>query len=167
MQYKEIFDKREDTHIHFLRFRKQEKKKLLYMNFIDWHMPKRTRIQEYFKDKPFCTSGQKCPFKQYIKEAAAHKFILSPPGLGPDCYRVWESLLIGTIPIVEHSHLDYMYEGLPVLFIDNWEEVTEDFLQKKYTEITSRSYNPERLYMEYWIDYIKHIRKQLFPARDY
>ena len=87
-----------------------------------------------------------CRFNQYIKETAEHKFQLSPPGLGPDCYRVWESLLVGTIPIVEHSYFDWMYEGLPVLFIDKWEEVTPEFLEQKYREFHSEMEYGEIVY---------------------
>ena len=75
-------------------------------------------------------------------------------------------LLVGTIPIIKHSHLDYLYEGFPVLYIDEWDEVTEEFLNQKYAEITSRKYDPTRLYMEYWIEYIREIRARFFPIPD-
>ena len=163
VQYKDLYDRRDEADANFKMLRNLEKKRLLCMNFTDWRNPKRKMIRDLFIDKPYCKSGQACTFKQYIKETAESKFVVSPPGLGPDCYRVWEAFLVGTIPIVEHSHLDFMYEGLPVLFIDDWQEVTEEFLHKKYEEITSKTYNPERLSMEYWIEYIKTIRAAIFP----
>lgn len=69
---------------------------------------------------------------------------------------------MGTIPIVQHSYLDYLYDGLPVLLIDSWQEVTEEFLHQKYAEMTGKKYNPEKLYMEYWIKYIQETRERLF-----
>ena len=85
---------------------------------------------------------------------AHYKFALSPRGWGPDCYRTWEALLVGTIPIVRRcqfdmylvrsddvvdsgmkctitspagGELDKLYQDLPVLIIDNWEELTDEF----------------------------------------
>ena len=161
VQYLEMYEKRGEMNKLFMKLRKNKKEKLLYMNFKDWHNPERTRIRKLFLDKPFCDVNDNCRFNQYIKETAEHKFQLSPPGLGPDCYRVWESLLVGTIPIVEHSYFDWMYEGLPVLFIDKWEEVTPEFLEQKYREFHSRKWNIEKLYMEYWLAQIQSVRERV------
>lgn len=163
VQYKHLYDKRKKVQANFMKYRTQSKDKLVYMNFTDWHMPWRTKIKNYFEKKSFVTHHVRCNFKEYITELAQHKFVISPPGLGPDCYRVWESCLAGTIPIVQHSHMDKMYEGLPVLLIDNWKEVTEEFLYEKYKEMTAKTYSQEKLYMEYWIDLIQKTRKKLWP----
>ena len=48
------------------------------------------------------------------------------------------------------SQLDKLYEELPILVIDDWTEITEEFLNRKYEEITSQQYNIEQLYMNYW-----------------
>lgn len=88
-----------------------------------------------------------------------YKFILSPPGAGEDCHRTWEALYIGCIPIVISSSINELYENLPILVIDKWSDITEDFLNKKYIEITEKKeqgmYNMDKLYMKYWIDKIK------------
>jgi hypothetical protein len=150
------------VHAKFLRHRRTEKKKLLYFNCTDWRNPERKRIRELFLAKPFCDHSAQCPFEKYIKDTAEHKFSVAPPGLGPDLYRVYECLLVGTIPVVQHSPMDFMYEGLPVLFINDWNEVTEEFLHNEYARMRAKKYNPERLYMEYWIEYIASIRKRLW-----
>ncbi len=163
IQYIEIYENREDMSKKFHAYRKAKKTKLLYSNFTDWRMPERTKIRESFRNKSFCTTSEgRLRFHIFIEEMAQHKFTLSPPGLGSDCYRVYESLLMGSIPIVQHSHIDHLYEGLPVLFIDSWDQVTEEFLNKKYAEIRSKKYNPEKLFMEYWLDYIRITRQQLW-----
>ncbi len=161
IQFHDLYTKREEVHKKFLGYRRAEKKKLLYMNCTDWRNPIRKRIREIFLAKPFCDHSAQCPFEKYLKDTASHKFSVAPPGLGPDLYRVYECLLVGTIPIIEHSHLDFLYEGLPVLFIDDWNEVTEEFLHEQYARIKARKYNPEKLYMEYWIDYIASLRQRV------
>jgi hypothetical protein len=164
VQFDELYEHKKKSHDRFSQLRQKEKNKLLYMNFTEWCMPERTRIRKLFERKPYVTYADRSDFKNFIKELADHKFVLSPPGLGPDCYRVWECALVGSIPIVEHSYLDFMYEGLPVLFIDRWEEITEEFLEAKYTEMITKSYSPKRLDMGYWIDLIDKAREKFWPA---
>ena len=164
VQHKKNHDRQKQTHENFMKLRARNKEKLLYMNFTEWHMPFRTRIRKIFEDKPFCTYAKRCSFEKFMTDLASHKFAVSPPGLGPDCYRVWECVMVGTIPIVEHSYLDYLYEGLPVLFIDDWEEVTEEFLNRKYREMTAKIYSQKTLSMEHWVDVIDSVRKKFWPS---
>ena len=46
------------------------------------------------------------PFSEYIETVASYAYVLSPPGNGFDCFRTWEALAVGTIPIV-HNHSEY------------------------------------------------------------
>ncbi len=154
------YKKRASLHEYFTRLRKtSEHKYLLYMNFADINKPERKRVREMFSHKSYCKRGQRQPFNSYLKEMAQCKFTLSPKGLGPDCYRTWESLLCGSIPVVRRSQLDPLFEGLPVLIIDKWEEINEEFLEKKYIEIMSKKYDLRRLYMEYWLAKITAVRE--------
>ena len=145
----------------FTKLRKtSEHKYMLYMNFADVNKPERKKVREMFSHKHYCKRGQRQPFNSYLKEMAQCKFTLSPKGLGPDCYRTWESLLCGSIPIVRTCQLDPLYEGLPVLIVDSWEEINEDYLERKYREIMSRKYDIRPLYMEYWVAKINAVKEQ-------
>ncbi len=53
-----------------------------------------------------------------------HAFVVSPFGRGLDCYRTWEALAMGAIPIVRRSPITPVFDGLPVIIIDDWREVT-------------------------------------------
>ena len=97
---------------------------------------------------------------EYMKEMAYFKFTLSPRGYGPDSYRNWEALLVGSIPIVSSSHLDPLYADLPVLIIHDWREITQEFLEKKYEEMKAKKFNIEKLFMEYWRKKIESIREE-------
>jgi len=81
-----------------------------------------------------------------------YKFVLSPPGNGIDCHRTYEAIALGCIPIIKSSLLDPLYEGLPVIIVKDWNEVTRELLDKEY------NYNmeqiPEKMYLQYWIDKI-------------
>ena len=152
--------KRNDLDDFFIKLRNEsEKKYLLYLNFNDKSNDARPWLRDYFKDKNYCNvvTGR-VSFKKYMQGMAESKFALSPPGDSPDCYRTWESLLAGSIPILIRSHVDSLYEGLPVLIIDKWEELNKEFLDAKYKEITAKKYDISKLYMEYWEKKIKDVR---------
>jgi hypothetical protein len=61
---------------------------------------------------------------------------------------------MGAIPIVRTSTADAMYEGLPVVIIQDWQEVTFEFLEKKYAEMSTQTYQMERIYADYWFNLI-------------
>lgn len=135
------------------------KDKLLYLNFTI-RIPGFTNyiredVQGIFAQKTFCYKTTRKPIKEYLSELAQSKFVLSPHGLGLDCHRTWESLLMGSIPVVKTSTLDPLYAELPVLIVSDWHQVTEEFLLKKYEEMKSKSYKMERIYAEYWHNKIK------------
>jgi len=88
-----------------------------------------------------------------------YKFILSPQGAGLDCHRTWEALYLDIIPIVLSSTINEIYEDLPILVVKDWNEITEDFLNEKYREISLKKergeYNIEKMFCSYWINTIK------------
>lgn len=78
-------------------------------------------------------------------------FVLSPRGGGYDCHRTWEALLLGSIPIVKSSGLDSVFEGLPVLLVSDWADVTEELLRSTVQEFSNRTFDWDRLTLKYWI----------------
>jgi hypothetical protein len=63
---------------------------------------------------------------------AKSKFILSPEGTGIDCHRIYESIYFDAVPLLKTSRMDNFYKNLPVLIVDKWEDITEDFLNTNY-----------------------------------
>ena len=89
---------------------------------------------------------------EYAKDLRRSKFVVSPPGVGWDCHRTWESVLFGSIPIVLHSeHMAPLYSQSPVLVVRSWEEVTEDKL-KQFTPNTTKR---DVVFVDYWLDKIE------------
>ena len=52
-----------------------------------------------------------------------HKFVVCQRGNGLDTHRICEVLLMGSVPIVEHSGLDDLYSEWPVVLVDSFEDV--------------------------------------------
>jgi len=127
-----------------------KKDKLLYINFDLKTNKERVDIVKLFDDKSFVHKAERKPFAEYLQDLAESKFVLSPEGTSIDCHRTWESILVGSIPVVVHSTIDSVFEGLPVLIVDSFEQITEEFLNEKYAEMAGKSYKMNRMFADYW-----------------
>ena len=159
-----LFHQNDSMNRAFITMRNKPKNKLLYMNFslhpwAHW----RHDLYNEFKEKPFVSIGAKKPFIEYMEDMSDYKFALSPSGDMYDCYRHWEAIMVGTIPIVlRHYPICEMLKNLPVLMIDDWNELTEAFLEKKYKEISAKKYDLSKLYLKYWVDKINNVKNAYF-----
>jgi hypothetical protein len=94
------------------------------------------------------------------RERARYAFAISPHGHGLDCHRSWESLALSTIPIVKRSALDPLYDGLPVVIVDDWREITSDNLSRWHSDLHGAFADAEvqaRLTNDYWIARMRRI----------
>lgn len=86
-----------------------------------------------------------------------YAFSISPHGNGLDCHRTWEDLILGCIVIVKTSSLDSLYEGLPVVIVKDWDEVTLDNMKRWIIQYGDAFTNPsyrEKLLRAYWLNKI-------------
>ncbi|KAL3779569.1 hypothetical protein ACHAW5_000979 [Stephanodiscus triporus] len=100
----------------------------------------------------------------YFELMRHSKFVLCPSGMGWDTYRAWEALVLGTIPILETYYrkdgMYHIYDDLPVLWVDHYDNVTPALLEREYPRIISkaREYTFEKLTNQWWIDLINSYR---------
>ncbi|HSX25597.1 MAG TPA: hypothetical protein VLE89_01150, partial [Chlamydiales bacterium] len=133
----------------------KSKQHLLYFNFtIQNYHAERWPLFHLFGYAPFSYRPGKRRFDIYLNDLSSSKFILAPRGNGLDTHRLWEALYLDSFPIVKTSPLDAVYDGLPVIVIQEWEEVTESFLNQKYDEFTHASFSLDRRYLPYWLSLI-------------
>ena len=87
----------------------------------------RSKIKELISGKDNFYFKQFKSFDEYLANISCYKFVLCPPGNGIDTHRVWETLLVGGIPIVEKNFLysEFSRQGMPLIMIDNWEKIEE------------------------------------------
>lgn len=145
---------------------KVKKNILLCANFLTHTNSERSIIKQLFANKAFCYHPENKPWDHYLHDIARSKFVLSPHGNGLDCHRTWEALLMGSIPVVKKSSLDSLYEDLPVLIVNDWQEITEDLLTQKYREISKKKYTREKLYAAYWFEKIKNYRETFLKTNN-
>jgi len=94
--------------------------------------------------------------EEYLKNISKSKYVLSPWGDCPDCFRHWESMYLSAIPItLKHPKLN-SFKDLPILFLDSWDELSEELLNERYEEILNKP--REKLDINYWIELMKVIR---------
>lgn len=165
----ELWGRKYTDQINYLRKNISDisKEYLLYMNFsIHTNPSSRKPIYDLFASKDFCHVTSRMNLDKYLVDICKAKFVVSPPGSAPDCHRVWESLYLGVIPVIKESLLNSIYEDLPVLIVDNWNTVTEEFLEKKYIEMSHKSYNTEKLFIDYWIGVFKKYKDMCINSTD-
>jgi hypothetical protein len=90
-------------------------------------------------------------FDSYLDNIYNHKFVLCPRGHGIDTHRTWECLYMGVIPIEKRNTNNQFYTDLPICFVDDWEEITENFLLSEYEKIINfGKWNMDKLKFSYW-----------------
>jgi hypothetical protein len=135
------------------------KNNLAYINFnVSTYPFERQTVLNLFLDKEWSYSGHIENTlegrKKFLIDIKSSKFVFCPRGNGIDTHRLWEALYMGSYPIVKREIAHDLFDDLPILFIDDWREINEEFLIEKYEDMASREYNMEKLKLSYWLDFI-------------
>ena len=127
---------------------------LAYLNHsIKTNPEKRQILYDLFAHQSWVTAhqgGNGHMFERYIHQVYNHKFVFSPEGNGIDTIRTWECLYMGTIPIEKRNINNQFYTDLPICFVDDWSQVTPEFLNAEYDRIKAGTWNMKKLKFGYW-----------------
>jgi len=103
--------------------------------------------------------------KDYFETIRKYRFAICPPGNGIDTHRIWECLLLETIPILKRSIFSEnltKYE-IPLLIVEDWDDLNhleEKFFISEYDKLT---YNYEMgLYSssKFWFEKINSMKEK-------
>jgi hypothetical protein len=122
-----------------------------------WTNPnKRSKVLEYCVLQPWCkTELGNTERHKFLHSINTSYFTFCPPGNGIDTCRLWESLYLNSIPIVEESNAINHFNNIFMIKYSNINDITEGFLMDQYNNfINSTNNNRNLLTMEYWIDKI-------------
>uniref|UniRef100_A0A6T6N8I7 Exostosin GT47 domain-containing protein n=1 Tax=Timspurckia oligopyrenoides TaxID=708627 RepID=A0A6T6N8I7_9RHOD len=110
----------------------------------------------------------------FFKKASSYPFVASPRGIASDCYRHYQALYSGSVPLVDFHHsLIEPLKDLPIIFVTDWNNVTVEFLVQKSKELLSRKdpFHWNKLSQLYWYDKVIESAKKTFseerPKRPY
>ena len=63
----------------------------------------------------------------FLTKMSTYQFVLCPHGGGLDPNpKCWEALLMKTIPIVKRNTMSESLEHLPIVIVNDWNEITLD-----------------------------------------
>ena len=92
--------------------------------------------------------------EHFLRNIHQHKFVFAPRGHGLDTHRLWECLYLRTIPIVKrHIGMDD-FKDLPILFVDDWSEITEEYLHHVYEKMMQTEYSMSKITLPFWLNNI-------------
>jgi len=103
--------------------------------------------------------GPKLPRDEYYDQLAKSRFILSPNGDRPECYRHYEAIGLGTIPITEldpyyHRHL----QAAPVLYNTPTWDILDGAAALRWMGLSEYpTVNRNMIFEEYWMEYIERV----------
>ncbi len=138
---------------------------LVYMNFNQDTHSERKFVYNMFNHKSWITIGKIENTLEgrtnFLREIRNHTFVLCPRGNGIDTHRLWESLYMGSIPIVKRDIAFEEFNDLPICFINDWTQITEDFLKLEEKRIKSTVWNLDKLKVSYWVKQINQINQRI------
>jgi len=97
---------------------------------------------------------------EYIKSVSKFKFNLCPPGNSLDTHRIWESLMVDTIPVMLSNSFSKNFQnlGIPIVLIEKWEDLNKfnkTALDEIYDEYLKNGSLKRFVNFEYWKKYLK------------
>ena len=99
-------------------------------------------------DAFYCLNGVN--FESYVDNLLSYGFCLCPRGNGIDTHRMWEAILLGSIPIVKKYHTHIFAEELPIIYVDSWRHINNEFLESEYNRINRNLFDTSILKKSYW-----------------
>ena len=95
--------------------------------------------------------------KDYLSTLSEYKLSVCPEGNGVDTHRIWESLLVETLPIVKKSAftMNLSFLGVPLMMVSDWrelqgldEEQIKNIYSLKRLELKERKFTKNTFWME-------------------
>ena len=105
---------------------------LLYVSHNESSNARRLGIKNLFYDKDWAeVNEQRVAYHTFLSNLSNSKFMICPIGNAIDCHRNWEVLYMRRVPImVRDPYLEELYKSYPVLFVDDYKDVTKELLIK-------------------------------------
>ena len=84
------------------------------------------------------------------KEQSEYKYIFCPSGKGIDDPRIYESIILGNIPIRLVDKISKFHEDMPIIYIDRVEDLNLNFINSKFQNFHNQKFNFDKLFLNYW-----------------
>jgi hypothetical protein len=104
--------------------------------------------------KQLMISTSRLKVSEFMELIAGSFATLALPGLGYDTFRLWESIALGTMPIIEKGvGFDRLMYKLPVLLVEDFADVTPNMVRQAYIECLYRAdeWEYRRISQKFWV----------------
>jgi PAS domain-containing protein len=108
-------------------------------------------------------NSSKLSFTRYLEEIQSSRYILSPNGDRPECYRHYEAIGMGTIPVTQLDSVRYRHlQGAVIYANAEWKNMTaleEQLLEGRLRPSTTHDDDDHRAMVleEYWMEYVERV----------
>ncbi len=131
----------------------REKFDAIYVNFA-CNTNERLRLSNFFlsnTDKiPASVVTKSKSYSEYLNDISRFRYVLCPPGNGYDSYRIWETLYVGSIPVVFSDYWNEDFSGLPLIRISEKYLYNLDILNYLHELDSGMDDDCKMLDFEYW-----------------
>jgi hypothetical protein len=123
-------DKRIEDLKSYMKNLLQNPSGLLYVSHNESSHSERMGIKDFFNGKDWVeVHDKRVTYSVFLYNLSQSKFMICPRGNAIDCHRNWEVLYMRRVPIMKnHPYLLELYKDYPVLFVDEYSEVTKELL---------------------------------------
>ena len=106
----------------------------LYVSHKEDSHEERTGIKELFRNNTWAIVDEhRVSYKDFLFRLKQCKFMICPRGNAVDCHRNWEVLYMRRVPVMKRdSYLEQLFKNYPVLWVDDFAEVTQTMLMDNY-----------------------------------
>ncbi len=145
----------------------EQKQDKIYINWTDY-TKERQFLKDHAKHFPeYTVDNRYDTHEEFYENLSDHKYVLCPWGNGLDTYRLWETLYVGSIPVVNNGPWcqQWIDLGLPIITVDSFmlhgvpSFGSIDSFCNEHDLTNSQSYNIT--YLDYWFNKIIESRKLL------
>jgi hypothetical protein len=142
------------------------------------HLHRQYRLEpiDKLKGRPYVTLLMDGDPANYVgadvwyRAVRSHPFVICPPGCGWESNRIWDSLYLGSIPIMKRREPNlyhgkpqemvtnphhFHFSDMPIAFVEAWDDITPEWLNSQRDLFQRKSM--ERTKLSYWINRIKDV----------
>jgi hypothetical protein len=137
--------------------------KLVYcrVNATGYNEERRILIRQNDNNPVFEIIKHQVESDEMYRSIKKHIFCASPAGEGKDCLRTYETIILGSIPILSDCPELRHFEDLPVVYVKNWTDVSEFWCKDQLEKLKYKKTSTDRIRMSYWNSHIQQSIKEL------
>ena len=150
-------DNRIETIRELMTFPDPQDLNLLYVSHNENSHSDRVGTKSLFLNKEWATvDTERVEYRDFLSKLKGSKFMLCPRGNAIDCHRNWEVLYMKRVPVMKrYPYLEVLFKDYPVLFVDDYKEVTEELLiENDYLFENIQDFDISKLTLPYFFDSI-------------